>query len=97
MYVRQCGVAVSPGVNERQERVAGQTLVAVLAADGMTNATIIKATMYLIDVATIGPFMAVGQGTLPDPPPATTLLVVAQLADPRLLVEIEAIAVTTTD
>lgn len=86
--------SVPEGIAE-QARIASGNLLAVLAAAGMTNANIAKVTIYLTDAANIGPFMEAAAGTLPELPPATTLLVVAQLADPRLLVEIEAIAVAT--
>ncbi|ADB52410.1 RidA family protein [Conexibacter woesei] len=81
-----------PDTIAEQARQANRNLRAVLEAAGMTTADIVKATIYLTDEANIGPFMAAAEGALADPPPATTLLVVRQLADPRLLVEIEATA-----
>lgn len=77
-----------------QARQAIANLDAVLAEAGMSNRNIAKCTIFLTDEANLGAFMEAGAGTLPSPPPATTLLFVKALADPRLLVEIEAIAVS---
>lgn len=79
---------------EAQARQATANVDAVLAEAGMTSADIVKVTIYLTDPEHLGPFMAAAGDTLPDVPPATTLLFVAGLADPRLLVEIEAVAAT---
>lgn len=83
--------SVPAGVAD-QARNAGANLNAVLAEAGMTNANLAKVTIYLTDAAHLPEFMA-GAVALPSPPPATTLLIVKALADPSLLVEIEAIAV----
>jgi 2-iminobutanoate/2-iminopropanoate deaminase len=76
-----------------QATLAVANLNAVLAEAGMTNANIAKATIYLTDPAYVQGFIEAAAGTLPSPPPATTLLIVNALASPELLVEIEAIAV----
>lgn len=76
-----------------QARQAIANLDAVLAQAGMSNRNIAKCTIFLTDEANLGPFMEAGAGTLPSPPPATTLVIVKALAHPALLVEIEAIAV----
>ncbi len=47
---------------------------------------------HLTDPAHVPGFMAGAGGALPTPPPATTMLLVHQLASPELLVEIEAVA-----
>ncbi|WP_166354868.1 RidA family protein [Phytoactinopolyspora limicola] len=78
-----------------QARLANNNLEAVLAAAGMASTDIVKATIYLTNRADIEPFMAATHDALTDPPPATTLLIVQGLADPRLLVEIEAVAAQT--
>jgi enamine deaminase RidA (YjgF/YER057c/UK114 family) len=92
----QVGVAadgkVPEGVTE-QARLAIANLNALLEQAGMTNRNVAKFTIYLTDEAHLPEFMAAGTGTLPSPPPATTLLIVKALANPALLVEIEAIAV----
>jgi enamine deaminase RidA (YjgF/YER057c/UK114 family) len=80
------------GVAE-QARLAIANLNAVLEAAGMNAGHIVKMTIYLTDEADLPGFMQAAGGTLPSPPPATTLLIVKGLASPELLVEIEAIAV----
>lgn len=55
-------------------------------------ADLVKLTIYLTDPADVEPFMCAVGGSLPDPPPATTMLIVSGLASPALRVEIEAIA-----
>ena len=82
-----------PGGIAAQTRNALDNLVAVLAAGGMTPANIVKFTIFLTDAANIDAFGAEAASTLPQPPPAATLLVVKALASPEMLVEIEAIAV----
>ncbi len=75
-----------------QATQAVANLHAVLAEAGLTPAHLVKLTIYLTDPDDVGPFMAAAGASLPEPPPATTLLLVAGLADPSLRVEIEAVA-----
>ena len=77
---------------EAQAAQAVANLNAVLDEAGMTSADLAKLTIYLTDPADVEPFMGAVGGTLPDPPPATTLLIVNGLASPELRVEIEAVA-----
>lgn len=79
---------------DEQIRQAYANLHAVLAETGMTPANLVKLTVYLTDASFIAAHRNIVRDILPDPPHATTLLVVSQLADPRFLVEIEAIAAT---
>ena len=53
---------------------------------------LMRLTTYLVDPADRAGFMAVRDGWVDDPPPASTLVYVAGLVDPALKVEIEAIA-----
>lgn len=76
-----------------QAQIAVANLNAVLAEAGMNQSNLAKVTIYLTDGALLPAFMEAAGGTLPSPPPATTLLIVKALAAPALLVEIEAIAV----
>ncbi len=75
-----------------QTRATVHHVNAVLAEAGMTAANIAKLTIYLTDAANLPGFMEAAAGSLPTPPPATTLLIVKALAMPDLLIEIEAIA-----
>jgi 2-iminobutanoate/2-iminopropanoate deaminase len=76
-----------------QTRAAIANVNAVLAAAGMSTSNIVKLTIYVTDEASIPGFIEAAAGTLPSPPPATTMLIVKGLASPVLLIEIEAIAV----
>jgi 2-iminobutanoate/2-iminopropanoate deaminase len=68
-------------------------LRAVLEANGMTVANIVKTTVFLTDRSLLGAYRAARAALLAENAPASTLLFVAGLADPRLVVEIEAEAV----
>ena len=83
--------AVKEGIEE-QSRQAIANLGAVLAEAGMAVDDLAKLTIYLTDASAVTGFMSAAGGALPTPPPATTLLLVHQLASPELLVEIEAVA-----
>jgi 2-iminobutanoate/2-iminopropanoate deaminase len=77
-----------------QTRIAVANLNAVLAEAGMSNRNVVKFTIYLTDRAHLPEFMGSAAEALSGAPlPASTLLIVSGLADPSLLIEIEAIAV----
>ena len=82
---------ILPGI-EAQAGQAVANLNAVLGEAGLSPADITKLTIYLTDPSDIEPFMGAAGASLPQPPPATTLLVVAGLGAPELRVEIEAVA-----
>ena len=77
---------------EAQAAQAVANLNAVLDEAGLTPADLAKLTIYLTDPADVEPFMGAAGASLPQPPPATTLLIVAGLGSPELRVEIEAVA-----
>lgn len=81
-----------PADIESQTRNALGNMVAVLAAAGMTPADVVKFTIYLTDPADMEAFIATASESLPQPPPASTLLIVKTLAAPPMRIEIEAIA-----
>jgi enamine deaminase RidA (YjgF/YER057c/UK114 family) len=62
----------------------------ILAAHGMSPANLVKVTVFLTDAALIGAWRKARGGWLGGHAPASTLLIVAGLADPRFLVEVEA-------
>ncbi len=68
-------------------------LRAVLEANAMTVANLVKTTVFLTDRSLLGAYRAARSAVLGDHAPASTLLFVAGLADPRFVVEIEAEAV----
>ncbi len=84
------GTLVEGGVEAEAER-ALRNLAAVLDAAGLGLADVVKATIFLADIADFGAVNAVYARFMPDPPPARTTVAVAAL--PRgARVEIEAIA-----
>ena len=92
----QVGMALDgtvPNTGEGQIAQAFANLRAVLEANGMSPANIVKTTVFLTDRALLGAFRAARGAVLGDHSPASTLLFVAGLADPRFMVEIEAEAV----
>lgn len=62
----------------------------ILAAHGMTQANLVKMTVFLTDPALIGAWRTARGAWLGSHAPASTLLIVAGLADPRFVVEVEA-------
>jgi enamine deaminase RidA (YjgF/YER057c/UK114 family) len=68
-------------------------LRAVLDANDMAVSNIVKLTVFLTDRSLIGAYRAARTALLGEHAPASTLLLVAGLADPRFVVEIEAEAV----
>ena len=92
----QVGMALDGTVPETgggQIDQALATLRAVLEANGMTVANLVKITVFLTDRSLLGAYRAARLAVLGDYAPASTLLFVAGLADPRFVVEIEAEAV----
>jgi enamine deaminase RidA (YjgF/YER057c/UK114 family) len=67
-------------------------LKAALAHHGMGPQDIVKLTVFLTTESLIPLYRAARDQALPGILPASTLLIVAGLADPRYLVEIEAVA-----
>lgn len=91
----QVGVDVDGNVAEgiaAQARQAMENVVAVLAEAGMTVADVVTFRFYLTEAENVGPFSAAIAPLMPNPMPATTMLVVKALASPAFLIEIEALA-----
>jgi enamine deaminase RidA (YjgF/YER057c/UK114 family) len=82
-----------PTSGEAQIVQAFANLRALLEANGMAVTNIVKTTVFLTDRELLQPFRAARNAVLGDHAPASTLLFVAGLADPRFMVEIEAEAV----
>jgi 2-iminobutanoate/2-iminopropanoate deaminase len=79
---------IPPG-GEAQIAQALANLRAILDAAAMTPAQIVKVVVYLTDRSLIGPWRSGRSALLGGHVPASTLLIVAGLADPAFLVEIE--------
>ncbi|NGM21350.1 RidA family protein [Roseomonas stagni] len=92
----QIGVAPDGSIASGGEAQIAQALAnlgAILAAHGMGPANIVKMGVFLTDRALIGPWRAEREKFLGTLAPTSTLLVVAGLADPRFVFEVEAEAV----
>ena len=92
----QVGMALDgtvPNTGEGQIAQAFANLRAVLAANDMDISNIVKSTTFLTDRSLLAAFRAARGAVFGDHAPASTLLFVAGLADPRFVVEIEAEAV----
>jgi 2-iminobutanoate/2-iminopropanoate deaminase len=93
----QVGVAPDgsvPSSGEGQITQAFANLRGVLEAHGMGFGDVVKTTAFLTDRAFLAPFRAARETIFAAHAPASTLLFVAGLADPRWVVEIEAEAAT---
>src|SRR4051812_26902893 len=82
------GTVVEDAVKQIDQALAN--IGAILAAHGMSQANLVKMTVFLTDPALIGAWRSARGAWLGGHRPASTLLVVAGLADPRFKVEIEA-------
>jgi len=77
---------------EKQAVQVWKNIGQVLKAGGMGYKDIVKITTFLTDSRFVVPNRAARDQFISEPYPASTLLVVAGLADPAMLVEIEVIA-----
>jgi enamine deaminase RidA (YjgF/YER057c/UK114 family) len=92
----QVGTAPDGTVVEGGEAQVAQALAnvkAILASQGMGPANLVKMTVFLTDPALIPAWRNGRAAALEGHTPASTLLIVAGLADPRFVVEVEAEAV----
>lgn len=78
-----------------QVEQAFANLRAILEANRMGLRDLVKTTTYVTDRETVGIFRAQRDRLFAEHPPASTLVIVAGLVDPRLKVEIEAEAVAS--
>ncbi|MDO9710573.1 RidA family protein [Paracraurococcus lichenis] len=88
----QVGTAPDGTIAEGGEAQIDQALAnlgSILAAHGMTPANLVKMTVFLTDPALIAAWRTKRAAWMGDHRSASTLLVVAGLADPRFLVEVE--------
>ncbi len=77
---------------EAQMETAFRNLLAILNSAGMGPHDLVKITVFLTRPEDVGRYRQVRDRMLAGATPASTLLVVAALADPGWLVEIEAVA-----
>ena len=86
------GNIIGEGDFEAQAVQAFENLKAVLAAAGSGMDKLIKVTIYVTDMAHFGIVVAMRERYFSPPWPADTLVEVAALALPELMIEIEGIA-----
>lgn len=92
----QVGVMPDGTILDDPDAQVGQVFAnigAILAAHGMAPANIVKMTVFLTDAALLGSLRSKRSVFMQGHTPASTLLIVAGLADPRFKVEVEAEAV----
>ncbi len=83
---------IANGIREQSEQ-AFRNIVACLEENGMSKQDLIKFTIYLTDARFVGDYRAARSAVIGDEiQPASTLVIVAGLATPDFLVEIEALA-----
>jgi 2-iminobutanoate/2-iminopropanoate deaminase len=91
----QVGATVAgdiPGDPARQHELAWENALAVLAAAGMDHTNVVDAHVYITERSHIGLYRETRDRMLKDHRSAATLLIVAGLADPRLVVEVDLVA-----
>jgi len=87
------GQLVGDGDMKTQTRQVYQNIKDVLTAAGASMSDIIKINTYITDQSKFMDMLEVRKEIFGDNPPASTAVVVAGLAFPGLLIEVEAIAV----
>lgn len=83
----------TPDDASAQIEQAFANLRTILRAHGMDLPNIVKTTVFLTDRGLLGPYREVRARLMGEHAPASTLLFVSGLADPKYVVEIEAEAV----
>jgi 2-iminobutanoate/2-iminopropanoate deaminase len=89
----QVGMALDgtvPASGEGQIAQAFANLRAVLQANEMDVTNLVKVTTFLTDRALLSAYRSARAAVFADHAPASTLLFISGLADPRFVVEIEA-------
>ena len=83
---------VLPDTFEEQARNAWRNVLGMLEAAEMSAVDLVKVTAFLTRASDVGQYRTVRDSMLGGAKPASSLVVVSALADPRWLVEIEAVA-----
>jgi 2-iminobutanoate/2-iminopropanoate deaminase len=81
-----------PDSPEEQHRLAWANVLGILKAAGMDHRNIVDARVFITDRTQVGLYRQVRDEVLKGHKAAATLLVVAGLADPRLVVEVTVVA-----
>jgi 2-iminobutanoate/2-iminopropanoate deaminase len=91
----QVGIAPDGRIPEdtaAQAQICFANIEAILREAGMAPDDLVRLTTYLIDPRDRADYMAVRDRFVRSPPPGSTLVAVAALADPRYRIEVEAVA-----
>jgi enamine deaminase RidA (YjgF/YER057c/UK114 family) len=83
------GTSRHPGDAGAQARAAFAVIDAALTEGGFTLEDVVRTRVYLVDTADSEAVLAVHGDLFGDIRPAATMLTVAELIDPSLLVEVE--------
>lgn len=83
---------VLPGTEEGEHEQAWANVLAILNAEGLGPRDIVKVTAYVTGQAGVAIYRKVRDRMLAGAEPASTLLIVSGLADPKWRVEIEVVA-----
>ncbi len=86
------GKSVGGGIAQQTEQTI-DNIAAHLKQEGCGLDRVVRCTVYLVSGADFAPFNAVYQRKFKAPFPARSVIIVAALADPTFLIEIDAIAV----
>jgi enamine deaminase RidA (YjgF/YER057c/UK114 family) len=93
--IDETGAVVGVGDVEAQATRVFENLARTLAGADMTLANVVKTTSYLVsreDIAGFAAARTAAFSSLEGPNPASTVVIVASLAHPDFLVEVEAVA-----
>lgn len=87
------GELVGAGDFEAQVRQTFDNMRTVLEQAGASLESIVKLTVFLTDIATLRDYGRIRAELMPGPAPASSAVQVGALAQPGMMVEVEAIAV----
>jgi enamine deaminase RidA (YjgF/YER057c/UK114 family) len=75
-----------------QTELCFENISAILGEAGLKLSDIVRINAFVSDRSYLGPYMAVRDRMVGDPPPASTLMIVSGFAQPEFKVEVEVIA-----
>ena len=81
-----------PPEERAQHELAWRNVLAILKSQNMTARNLVDCHVFITNPQSIGLYREVRDRMLEGAKPAATLLIVAGLADPRLMVEVAAVA-----
>ena len=81
-----------PSSVEEQTHLCFRNIAAVLAEAGLTLGDVVRINAFVSGREHLKGYMAVRDGYIADPPPASTLMIVTGFSRPEFLVEVEVMA-----